>query len=569
MARIVKFSLIMKDGYHVEKNIEEMREYFDLERVLSYFHDGKLQRWLKINGYREEADQIAELSEGTQLVQNLCQILGVEVKNDVSSDVDVEAFKDKSVRLRRLKQYTTDNEILKLVESVAFSQDELDALIDEGAVKIVLCDARFIIPLQVQGTKYYGVGRAVAVIESDMVVDFVAQHIEFYGVAFDERYQRLLEFNKKQADKVTAEEEKRHRQESERHQKFLQAQKYYEDGDACCVKLFEELANEGDIDAIDMLGNWYYDKKKGNDVKRAFLWVQKQVAAGDMYAGTILGRFYADGIGTQKDLQKAAECYKYAAEQNEPLGMRRLGRCYQDGNGVEKDEEKAAAWYKKAFMWYRKAAESGDVKAMKELAKCYLGTLGVEEDAKKAVFWRNKAATMGDVEAMMDLAAHYQSACGVEQDVDKTLFWYQKAAEMGNAHAMLQAGLCLQDEGRYEEARDWYEKVAEIETEGLEETKGFALDLLGQMYLNGCLGLGQEAVAVYYFDKAADLNWEQGLYHLGECYEFGRGVEKNRKYAKRLYERAATLGDLMAQMRLDEWKREPSPLMEGILDLFS
>ena len=55
MARVLNFSLTMKDGYKVERDIVDLREHFDLETVLGLYKEGKLQRWLKRNGYAEEA----------------------------------------------------------------------------------------------------------------------------------------------------------------------------------------------------------------------------------------------------------------------------------------------------------------------------------------------------------------------------------------------------------------------------------------------------------------------------------------------------------------------------------
>lgn len=207
--RIRNFSLEMKDGNKVEKDIAELREHFDWERVLVYFHDGRLQRWLKINGYREEADKVADLQEGETFVANLCGILGVDVPKEETADADPEDIKNKSARLRRLRQYTTDEKILALVENVAFTQEEMEELIDEAAEEVVLCDAQFKIPLRERGIKYYGAGRAVAVIESETVVDFAARHIEFHKIVFDKKYQQIVDAAQRQELQEKAEEEQR------------------------------------------------------------------------------------------------------------------------------------------------------------------------------------------------------------------------------------------------------------------------------------------------------------------------------------------------------------------------
>jgi|GEM_PF-4655024 hypothetical protein len=192
MARILNFSLTMKDGHKVKREIAELREHFDLETVLGLYKEGTLQRWLKRNGYAEMAAQLDDLDEDApDFTRVFCRLLGVEDAH--TADVDVEEISERTWRLRRLRDYTTDPYLLERAQNAAFSQADLDALIDEGADEIILCNGRFTIPLKVRGTKYYGAGKAVAVIESDEVVDFARKYITFRDVRFDERYEALVE----------------------------------------------------------------------------------------------------------------------------------------------------------------------------------------------------------------------------------------------------------------------------------------------------------------------------------------------------------------------------------------
>lgn len=497
--RIRNFSLEMKDGNKVEKDIAELREHFDWERVLVYFHDGRLQRWLKINGYREEADKVADLQEGETFVANLCGILGVDVPKEEAADADPEDIKNKSARLRRLRQYTTDEKILALVENVAFTQEEMEELIDEAAEEVVLCDAQFKIPRRERGIKYYGAGRAVAVIESETVVDFAARHIEFHKIVFDKKYQQIVDAAQKQeaqakaeeerrqaeekrraeeekrqkeevAKRLQEEEERRHAQEMQNRQKMQQAQEYYERGDARCVQLFEELAADGDIDAMDALFGWYTEDDKGKDDAKAFCWGQKALDAGDLDFIGILGMFYEEGTGTQRDLQKAFDCYRRAAEQNDVWAMRNLARCYENGVGVDSDKKRAAEWY-------------------------------------------------------------------------------MRAAEAGDVFAMLRTGDDLQGSEQYAKAHEWYEKAAAAEDE---EAKGWALDRLGMMYRNGLFGEGHEVTAVRYFEQADEAGCAMGTYHLAKCYENGWGVTADQNRAKKLWERAMELGGESMQQELQQ-----------------
>ena len=47
MARKGKFALEMADGTKVRSNIEELREHFDMESIISHYLSGKLLEWLE------------------------------------------------------------------------------------------------------------------------------------------------------------------------------------------------------------------------------------------------------------------------------------------------------------------------------------------------------------------------------------------------------------------------------------------------------------------------------------------------------------------------------------------
>ena len=94
------------------------------------------------------------------------------------------------------------------------------------------------------------------------------------------------------------------------------------------------------------------------------------------------------GKGVTKDLTKAAEWYRKAAEQGLGSAQDQIGRCYEGGYGVTKDLTKAAEWY-------RKAAEQGLGLAQYHLGRCYEGGHGVTKDLTKAAEWYQKAADKG------------------------------------------------------------------------------------------------------------------------------------------------------------------------------
>ena len=83
--------------------------------------------------------------------------------------------------------------------------------------------------------------------------------------------------------------------------------------------------------------------------------------------------------------EKCFEGHLALAEQGYPLAECQIGYFYYDGLGVEKDLEKAV-W------WTRRAADHGDRDGQCNLAWFYEDGIGVEQDLEQAAFWYRRAA---------------------------------------------------------------------------------------------------------------------------------------------------------------------------------
>ena len=105
---------------------------------------------------------------------------------------------------------------------------------------------------------------------------------------------------------------------------------------------------------------------------------------------------YEKGDGVTRDLKKALELYKQAAEQGNAEAQYYLGRFYNWGHGVTKDWAEAVKWYKKA----------SDVDATYYLGMCYYNGDGVPKDEKLAHDYLRKAADNGNTDAAEFLKKH-------------------------------------------------------------------------------------------------------------------------------------------------------------------
>lgn len=194
----LRFHLEMEDGVEA-RTIDELREHFSMERVLLYYSDGRLLKWLRNNYLDEEAEAISELDPNdTELNRKICEIL--DVGYDKATKVSIEEVTGNKQRFAKLKDYTSDKRFYDVIDRIAFDQSELEKLLDKGTKEIYLCGDRFNIPLDKDGISYIGVNETTAVIDSEKSVDFKAKGICFQNVKFDEKYLRTLEDERINAD---------------------------------------------------------------------------------------------------------------------------------------------------------------------------------------------------------------------------------------------------------------------------------------------------------------------------------------------------------------------------------
>lgn len=122
----------------------------------------------------------------------------------------------------------------------------------------------------------------------------------------------------------------------------------------------------------------------------------KIASTGNPEAQYHLGMFYNNGIGTNKNIEKAFEMFQKSSAGSDPLGSYKLG-CYYSGQGegvVEKDQNEALK-YKLI------AAKAGYTRAQHDVAIHYF----YDNDMKKAISWWEKAAAQGYPSAFYPLFA--------------------------------------------------------------------------------------------------------------------------------------------------------------------
>lgn len=191
MSKKIRFPLEMENGVKV-RSVDELKENFSLAQVLMYISNGRMVTWLRDRYADDIADAIEQLDKSDEkFLQKVSELF--DVPYDKLTVESMEKAKERSRRLELLKNYTLDKQYLKVVDRIAFDQDELYDLLDENENEIYLCGDKFSIPLAKKGIHYIGINTPIVTIGSKTEVDWDEKGIYLSQVKFDEKYQAVLD----------------------------------------------------------------------------------------------------------------------------------------------------------------------------------------------------------------------------------------------------------------------------------------------------------------------------------------------------------------------------------------
>jgi TPR repeat protein len=197
----------------------------------------------------------------------------------------------------------------------------------------------------------------------------------------------------------------------------------------------------------------------------------KAAERGEPTAHTLVGRIYAEGLGTAKNTRLAARWFARGAELGDPEAMFAYGVMLTEGQGIEKDRAKAARQFEtaaakkhalanynlallfltgagkpenphRALLHMRFAAEAGVAPAQYDLGTMYATGTGTDANAFEAAKWIGKAAAAGHVEAQVDYAVILFRGQGVPPDPKRGAEFFRKAADKGVATAQNRLARC-------------------------------------------------------------------------------------------------------------------------------
>ena len=187
-------------------------------------------------------------------------------------------------------------------------------------------------------------------------------------------------------------------------------------------ELYLELSSEGNAAAMN---NYACEL---SDYKEKAEWFLKSANHGDDYGMWNIAKYYRNGTGVEKDIERALELFKQSANKGNKGAMKDLAHMYRYGDGVEKDGIIAIEWYKKA-------ADKDDVDAILALGEIYSEGKLVCQDIGQSAHYYKMAAEKDNSTALLKLGELYEFGTGVEQNTHKAIYWYRKAAINGNNQA--------------------------------------------------------------------------------------------------------------------------------------
>jgi len=230
--------------------------------------------------------------------------------------------------------------------------------------------------------------------------------------------------------------------------------------------------------------------------------------------------------------------WRESSNSGSPEGMWLYGECLKKGVVVNIDKDLA-------FKFFMSSAKLGNSASMTEVGQCYLKGNGIERDHKEGIRWLRNAADENCAEAMRLLSYYYDKGeKGFTKDPYMAFAYCQKSSELGNMWSLAELGVyyCDGKVAKYDrkEAFKLFSKAAEA-------GETFGMTKVGEFYLAGVVVQKDENKGFSLIFKAAqDSDNDLAKYLLGDCYRYGKGVDKNEYEAFNWYEKAAILNNMNA-----------------------
>jgi TPR repeat protein len=128
--------------------------------------------------------------------------------------------------------------------------------------------------------------------------------------------------------------------------------------------------------------DYWLGRGVAKDDQRAFALNAEAAQQGYADAVLAMGWFYLNGVGVERNIERARKWYHDSAGRGEPKAMFSLGQIAYD----ERD-------YFDALVWFKRASDAGHNRSLYFIGKLYWRGHGVEQDKKEAMRYFHRAAS--------------------------------------------------------------------------------------------------------------------------------------------------------------------------------
>ncbi|KAI8886566.1 HCP-like protein [Backusella circina FSU 941] len=290
------------------------------------------------------------------------------------------------------------------------------------------------------------------------------------------------------------------------------------------LKMLENIGGSGNVATQYQLGIFY---QMENDTL-SFKWFTLAARGGISDAHHILGIFYQEGRGIDRDYSRAMEFYEEATSKDHEEAMYRLAQMYLHGKG-------AKANYKKAYEIFTMAAKQGHYLSRK--------FLNITKQPFSEIYEEIEPESSGFSLDSKNIDFRFPST---SVEFGYSIQIYKYIAEQGDIEAQYKLGLAFEEsfsEPNYLEAVKWF-------TMSANNSHSNAMYRLGLLYEKG-LGVCQNYLkAIQLYKKSSVKGNNDSSYRLATVYHHGKGVKIDPTKALQYYTDAACKGQYEAECDL-------------------
>lgn len=186
---------------------------------------------------------------------------------------------------------------------------------------------------------------------------------------------------------------------------------------AKALEWYRQAAEQDEPEALMALARFAESSLYGMTPDQARPYLERALAAGRADAGVQLAILNLEGIGGERDRERAMTLLETAARNGGPDAAYQAGIVLSDGQYSEPDDARAAEYFKRA-------AESGHAAAATLYAHALYEGAGVTQDRPEAAEWYAKAAQRGDSEGQV---YHALMLAMVDADLENAAYWLARS----------------------------------------------------------------------------------------------------------------------------------------------